>query len=102
MVIGFIKVGVRYLYLYDGDTSLELNTISVLDFFVFHSHQRQGHGKSLFDKMLRFLNTQPYKLALDSPNEKMIKFMSKNYSLSNVIKQNNNFLVYKEFFSVNF
>lgn len=100
-VIGFLRVGLRKLFLSDGETNfMEYTTNCVLDFYVYHSLQKQGNGKLLFDKMLRFLNTQPYKLAYDTPNKKMLNFLYKHYSLNNVIKQNNSYIIFKEFFVV--
>jgi alpha-tubulin N-acetyltransferase 1 len=100
--VGFLRVGNRNLYISDNQAITQgTDTICVLDFYVFHKIQGQGHGKTIFDKMLRFINTQPYRLAYDCPTQQMIKFLYKHYSLTSYIKQNNNFIVYNEFFKVN-
>ncbi len=101
-VIGFLKLSLKYLYINDENQSVESNIYCVLDFYVYNSYQRQGHGKSLFDKMLRFFNTYAYNIAYDNPTDTLLNFLFKHYSLSNYIKQNNNFIVYKEYFIVSF
>lgn len=102
-VLGYLRVGKKDLYLSDGvEISSGTETTCVLDFYIYIAVQRQGHGKSLFDKMCRFLQTQPGKLAYDSPSQSMLKFLYKHYSLINYIKQNNKFVVYKEFFNVSY
>ena len=72
----------------------------LLDFYVYHTFQRQGQGKILFDKMLRFLKINAYDIAYDSPNEKILNFLFKHYSLTAMIRQNNNYIVFKELFTV--
>jgi alpha-tubulin N-acetyltransferase 1 len=45
-VIGFIKVGVKKLFIRDQFTNFhEINPLCVLDFYVHESEQRNGHGK---------------------------------------------------------
>ena len=48
--------------------------------------------------MLRHENIQPHKLAIDRPSPKMINFMAKNFGLKSFMPQNNNFVVYDEYF----
>lgn len=53
-VIGFIKVGVKKLFLYDHKgQQKEVSPLCVLDFYVHESKQRMGYGKLLFEHMLR-------------------------------------------------
>lgn len=98
-VIGFIRIGTRHLFISNNDTYIEDDVNCLMDFYVHHRLQRQGHGKKIFDKMLRFLNIQSYKIAYDNPSPKLLNFLYKNYSLKNYIKQNNNFIVFNEFFT---
>jgi alpha-tubulin N-acetyltransferase 1 len=45
-VIGFIKVGVKKLFIRDQFTNFnEISPLCVLDFYVHESEQRNGHGK---------------------------------------------------------
>ncbi|XP_026541700.1 alpha-tubulin N-acetyltransferase 1-like [Notechis scutatus] len=42
---------------------------------------------------------EPYQLAIDRPSEKLLCFLRKHYSLSDVIPQVNNFVIFQGFFS---
>ena len=42
----------------------------------------------------------PSKIAYDRPSSKLINFLKKHYNLSIFIPQNNNFVIYKEYFEV--
>jgi len=48
--------------------------------------------------MLKFENTQPKLLAYDRPSGKFLGFLSKHYGLNNYVNQNNNFVVFNEYF----
>lgn len=53
-VLGFIKVGEKKLFLYDERGKMhEVTATCVLDFYVHESCQRHGHGRTLFDAMVR-------------------------------------------------
>jgi alpha-tubulin N-acetyltransferase 1 len=100
-VLGYLKVGPRYLFLSDSNgESNETNINAVLDFYTHFKYQNQGIGKTLFNKMLRILNTEAHKIAYDNPNDKLLNFLYKHYSLKNGIKQNNMFLVFPDYFNV--
>jgi alpha-tubulin N-acetyltransferase 1 len=48
-----LKVGVKKLFVRNrAGLIIEINPMSVLDFYVHESVQRGGHGKDLFEKML--------------------------------------------------
>jgi alpha-tubulin N-acetyltransferase 1 len=102
MVIGFLRVGKRLLYLTDNysDSYIKENVICVLDFYVHYKLQKLGHGKQLFEKMLRFYNCQPYDIAYDTPSVKLMNFLYKHYSLKNSVPQANHFTVFQEYFTV--
>lgn len=70
----------------------------MLDFYVFEETQRQGVGKKLFDFMIQDASISPHKLAYDRPSQKFINFLKKYFSLSCYIPQNNNFVVFNEYF----
>lgn len=48
--------------------------------------------------MLNFENTDPRFLPYDRPSNKLIGFLRKHYSLGDYVVQNNNFVVFNEFF----
>jgi alpha-tubulin N-acetyltransferase 1 len=85
-VLGFLKVGVKKLFIRDEyGTIKEISPLCVLDFYVHESIQRNGIGKSLFEKMLASENIQPEKLAYDKSSDKLLKFLSKHYGLSKYV-----------------
>ena len=100
-ILGFIKVGNKKLFLRDRNYNYhEVNTLCVLDFYVHESTQRRGIGKQLFDYMLKFEKKKPTELAYDRPSPKLISFLRKYFGLNDFIQQNNNYVVFDEFFSI--
>ena len=98
-VLGILKVGVKKLFLRDVLYNYhEVSPLCVLDFYVHESTQRQGIGKKLFDYMLNFEKKNPKELAYDRPSPKLIGFLKKYFGLVNYVRQNNNFVVFNEFF----
>ncbi len=45
-----------------------------------------------------FEKVEPRKLAYDKPSPKLLGFLRKHYGLSSYISQNNNFVVYNQYF----
>jgi alpha-tubulin N-acetyltransferase 1 len=85
--IGILKVGSKKLFVRNRSGQiLELNPMSVLDFYVHESVQRGGHGKDLFEKMLSTQNVSARKLAYDRPSPKLKAFLSKHYGLKNHVQ----------------
>ena len=100
-VLGFIKVGNKKLFLRDRNYNYhEVNALCVLDFYVHESTQRRGIGKQLFDYMLKFEKKIPTELAYDRPSPKLLSFLRKYFGLNDFIQQNNNYVVFDEFFSI--
>lgn len=100
-VFGILKIGEKNLFYRDlrgGITEMKL--LCVLDFYVHESCQRNGVGKWLFERMLRVEQVDPAKLAYDRPSAKLLGFLRKHYNLSKYIPQNNNFVIYDDFFTV--
>lgn len=64
------------------------------------SIQRKGIGKNLFLKMLLSEDMTPNKLAYDRPSHKLLHFLKKHFSLHRYISQNNNFVIYDDYFEV--
>ena len=98
-VFGYIKVGPKKLFLRDRLFNYhERRTLSVLDFYVYDSVQRQGIGKQLFDYMLNYEKINPYMLAFDRPTLRLLSFLKKNYGLDNYLTQENSFIIFDKFF----
>lgn len=97
---GFLKTGHRKLFVSTeyGDIK-EINPLCVLDFYVTEEVQRQGIGKKLFDLMLKDSGCRPEKIAYDRPSEKLLKFLSKHFGLKRYLPQNNNFVVFSQYFT---
>jgi alpha-tubulin N-acetyltransferase 1 len=58
-VIGFLKTGRRTLFQNRHGDIKEIRPLCVLDFYVHESVQRGGHGKAVFELMLRDQNVTP-------------------------------------------
>lgn len=48
---------------------------------------------------MNYENKVPEKLAYDRPSPKLIGFLKKHYGLSKFIPQNNNFVIFDQYFS---
>lgn len=110
--LGFIKVGAKNLFVAPPplhatrsnhscvqDAFKEINPLCVLDFYVHESCQRSGFGKQLFDRMLQQEGKTPSQLAYDRPSPKFLGFLRKHCGLSRYQPQNNNYVVFDEFFA---
>ena len=81
-----IKVGTKKLFVRSrAGNIIEISPLSVLDFYVHENVQRGGHGKELFEHMLRQECSEPKKLAYDRPSPKFKNFLSKYYNLRNFV-----------------
>ncbi|KAG8553069.1 hypothetical protein GDO81_003257 [Engystomops pustulosus] len=99
VVIGFLKVGYKKLFVLDHSGShIEAEPLCILDFYIHESLQRHGFGKELFTLMLRTEQVEPQHLAIDRPSEKFLSFLRKHYNLRSTIPQVNNFVIFEGFF----
>jgi len=97
--IGFIKVGYKHLFIYDEiGVPVEINPLCVLDFYTYETCQRKGYGKIMFTEMLQNEKIEPRKLGYDRPSQKFLNFLNKYFGLKNFVPQNNNFVVFKDYF----
>ena len=97
--IGFIKVGYKHLFIYDEiGVPVEINPLCVLDFYTYETCQRKGYGKIMFTEMCRNENIEPRKMGYDRPSIKFINFLNKYFGLKYYVPQNNNFVVFKDYF----
>ncbi|KAH9638347.1 hypothetical protein HF086_006527 [Spodoptera exigua] len=79
-IIGLLKVGRKHLFLFDSKEVVhEVEPLCVLDFYV-------------------ELEVTAWQMAIDGPSEKMEKFLSRNFGIEKLIRQNNNFAVAPNFF----
>ncbi|CAI5455270.1 unnamed protein product [Caenorhabditis angaria] len=100
LLIGFLKVGIKKLYL----TNKELNQfedrpLCVLDFFIVPEEQRKGSGLKIFNKMLTTENHPADQCAYDRPSTGLQQFLLKNYGLEDPIWQTTKYVVFPDFFN---
>jgi len=110
LALGFLKVGPKRLFVAPpaganeratsgvGDALREINPVCALDFYVHESCQRGGFGRKIFDAMLEQEGLHPAKMAYDRPSPKLIGFLSKHFGLSRYRPQNNNYVVFDDYF----
>ncbi|XP_050441424.1 alpha-tubulin N-acetyltransferase 1-like [Adelges cooleyi] len=99
-VVGILKMGLKKLYLYDKEGSRSEEMVyCLLDFYIHETRQRKGYGKRLFEYMLMDTDMEAKHLAIDKPTKKLLQFMWKHYSLSKLVNQGNNFVIFEEFFN---
>lgn len=85
----------RHLYIVDEfHRQSKRNMLCVLDFVISSQLRREGCGKILFDKMLKYENTNAYELAYDRPSPKMVHFMAKQYLLNYAYVQPNRYVFF--------
>jgi len=70
----------------------------VLDFYVHEKCQRQGFGRQIFDACLEMEGLMPEHFAYDRPSPKLLRFLATQYGLHDYAPQNNNFVVYNDYF----
>eukprot|EP00357_Protocruzia_adherens_P012985 CAMPEP_0115043008 /NCGR_PEP_ID=MMETSP0216-20121206/46606_1 /TAXON_ID=223996 /ORGANISM="Protocruzia adherens, Strain Boccale" /LENGTH=460 /DNA_ID=CAMNT_0002425233 /DNA_START=60 /DNA_END=1439 /DNA_ORIENTATION=+ len=98
--LGLLKVGSRKLFIRNEVGQIkEITPLCVLDFYVHESCQRMGIGKDLFEYMLEEEKIEPAKIAYDRPSPKLIGFLRKHYGLSSYVPQNNNYVVFQQYFN---
>ena len=97
--IGFIKVGYKHLFIYDEiGIPIEINPLCVLDFYTYETCQRKGYGKIMFSEMLKREKLEAKKMGFDRPSHKFLNFLNKYYGLNDYVPQNNNYVVFKDYF----
>ena len=88
------------MFIYDEiGIPIEINPLCVLDFYTYESCQRKGYGKMMFSEMLLKEKIEPRKLGIDRPSIKFLNFLQKYYGLKDYVPQNNNFVVFKDYFT---
>ena len=99
-VLGFIKIGNKNLYLHDKNFNYHevKNVLCLLDFYVYEPLQHRGIGKEIFDYMLSFEKVNAELIVYENPSPQLINFLRKYYNLQSYIKQNNNEIIFGNFF----
>jgi len=108
--LGFLKVGRKRLFVEapfaSGDFAdvktafQEIQPLCALDFYIHERYQRSGFGRQLFDAMLgRERCAAPEQLGYDRPSAKFLCFLKKHYGLCKYKPQNNNFVVFEDFWT---
>jgi alpha-tubulin N-acetyltransferase 1 len=96
--LGFVKVGVRNLFLWDRKgVQHEKKLLCLLDFFTVQTCQRKGYGKKMIDAMLEDCGLQMKQMPIDRPSSLCLSFMKKHFGLSSFLPQANNYVVFDEF-----
>ena len=98
---GYIRIGIRQLYLTPDPCAVALKSFTVLcllDFFV--ENQRQGNGKFLFNHCLNSENRTAQSVAYDRPSPKLVQFLSTHFNISDLVHQPNNFAISEQFFTL--
>jgi alpha-tubulin N-acetyltransferase 1 len=96
--LGFVKVGVRTLFIWDGKGAQhEKKLLCLLDFFTCPDCQRQGYGKRMIDAMLEDQHLEMRQVPIDRPSALCLSFMKKHFGLSEYLNQSNHFVVFDEF-----
>ena len=96
--LGFVKVGVRNLFLWDRrGVQHETKTLCLLDFFTSPNCQRQGYGKKMIDAMLADQKKEMKDIPIDRPSTLCLSFMKKHFGLESYVHQSNNFVVFDQF-----
>jgi hypothetical protein len=54
--------------------------------------------QEIFHRFLQDEKKHPAKLAYDRPSEKLLSFLKKHYGLAKFIPQNNNYVVFNQYF----
>ena len=97
--LGIIKLGTKKLFHRTSNGGVfEITPLCVLDFYVNERCQRQGVGHALFSFALQYFNVQPHQLGYDRPSSKFLSFLNKHHNLQYYEAQNNNFVVFSEYF----
>ncbi len=98
-MLGFIKIGRKKLFLLDEEgCHNEATPLCVLDFYVPEAVQRRGHGKTLFEFMLKVENVRSNHLAIDRPSDKFLALLAKHFGLTQIIPQPINYVIFVGFF----
>ena len=100
-VRGLLKVGTKQLFVRRKPDAeyCQVSPLCVLDFYVHEGCQRAGVGSALFQHMLAHERATAPALGYDRPSPKLIAFLAKHHGLKHYTPQNNNFVLFEQFWS---
>ena len=99
-IIGFIRFGFENIIIRDknyNNKSFIKRLLTIKDFYVYSTMQKQSHGKEIFDKIIELYNIKPNLMAYHIPNNILFRFLFKNYLIKNPIQEDNDIWVYSDF-----
>ena len=101
VVRGLLKVGTKQLFVRRKPDAeyCQVSPLCVLDFYVHEGCQRAGVGSALFQHMLAHERATAPALGYDRPSPKLIAFLAKHHGLKHYTPQNNNFVLFEQFWS---
>jgi len=100
-VFGFLRFGLREFDWNLEGKKIKIQIICVIDFYVHHLKQRDGMGKNLFDKMLRFANVSVNQIGFFYANKTIKNFLQKYYKLDNLVSITDAISISENFVSFN-
>ena len=80
-------VDIRFSFPIFDDRQMFIESTWILDFFVHEDCQRKGHGTQLMKYMMKVKKIKPRKISLYQPSKSMLRFMNKNYGLTERLKE---------------
>ena len=101
-IIGFVRFGFENILIRDKNfhnKTFVKKLLTIKDFYVYSTMQRQSHGKEIFDKIIELYNIKPNLMAYHIPNNILFRFLFKNYLIKNPIQEDNEIFVYDDFIS---
>jgi GNAT superfamily N-acetyltransferase len=100
-VRGLLKVGTKQLFVRRKPDAeyCQVTPLCVLDFYVHEGCQRGGVGSALFQHMLAHERADAPALGYDRPSPKLIAFLAKHHGLKHYTPQNNNFVLFEQFWA---
>lgn len=110
--LGFLKVGTKKLFVAPSARCMpvyadvqgafrEIEPLCALDFYVHERCQRMGCGLTIFEGMLSREGAHPARLGYDRPSPKLLAFLAKHHGLVKFQPQNNNFVVFDDYWNAN-
>jgi hypothetical protein len=99
--MGFLRFGQRIISLDYMNTPMQILVNCIVDMYVYYLCQRQGIGKMLIDRMLRFSEFNAENFSLFLPTKELLRFFHKNYMIYDYIKINDNYFISRKMVKIN-
>ena len=86
--VGYIStVDIKFSFPIFDDRRMYIESTCILDFYIHEDWQRKGHGTQLMSYMMKVKKIKPRQLSLYQPSKSMLRFMKKNYGLTERLKE---------------